>query len=185
MEERQSNEVFNLNHARTLPILQCKQGIIAGVVPIIETTQENYATGGLFGTNMQDRAENRRLMDWFFNKFEPEVYTPIINVRYYGLQHNNVKSLEIARKNIHFHLKYITKLLEQRIFLCTENLSISDYCAGAYISSLDYFAEIPWDLYPKIKDWYSIMKGNPSFHPILNNRVISHTPPPYYAEVDF
>ncbi len=179
-----SADVFALNPARSLPIMQCKNATIVGAVPIVETVEENFSVGRIFGATMAERAENRRLLEWFFYKFETEVYTPIIDVRYYKT-HTNISTLNRARKNMRIHFRYVTSLLENRICLNTEHPGVADYCAGAYISSLDYFSEIAWKSYPQIKEWYQLIKCQPCFCPILENRVVFHMPPPHYAQVDF
>lgn len=206
-----ANEILCLNPARKIPILTYNEGVIIGVVPIVETVNENYAQGSMFGTTVKERAENRRLLDWFFHKFEPEVYTPILYTRYY--KKGNINIISQGRKNMSAHIKYIEDMLlcnmfgadiwraankdekhtmrqdainiPQSVGLCAEKLGIADYCAGAYISSLDYFGEILWADYPILKSWYQRIKVQPHFAPILNNLIPTHSPPIHYKQADF
>ena len=207
-----ARQIARLNPARRIPILVCNEGTFVGGMAIVETVNENYAQGPMFGTTIKERAENRRLLDWFFHKFEPEVYTPIIQTRYY--KQNNYDVFK-GRTNLSNHLKYMEHILLKNTFgidiwqqatpderhtlheeasncpqsvgLCTEKLGIADYCAGAYISSLDYFGEFRelWAEYPIIKSWYQRIKVQPHFAPILDDLIPEQSPPDYYKKADF
>lgn len=182
---RQDAEVFKRNPSRKLPILECDEGTMCGALPIIETIEESFNTGPLFGETAQVRAESRRLIDWFFHKFEPEVYTPIMDVKYYRSMDNPLEKLKTARKNASIHFKYLEWLMASTTYLVTDRLGVADFCAGAYISSLDYYEEIPWEHYLIMKDWYCKIKGHPSFYPNLQKSLTTAFPPPYYRDVDF
>ena len=71
------------------------------------------------------------------------------------------------------------------IWLVGEKITLADIAAAAHLSVVDYLGVIPWDDYPEVKEWYALIKSQPSFRPILADRVLGFTPPKYYANLDF
>ena len=53
------------------------------------------------------------------------------------------------------------------------------------MDGIDYFGDVPWDAYPKAKEWYARLKSRPSFRPILADNLPGIAPPPHYANLDF
>src|SRR5207244_926983 len=68
------------------------------------------------------------------------------------------------------HLGYVEGLLQARDWLAGRRLSLADFAAGAHISVIDYFGDIPWRDYPAAKTWYMRVKSRPAFRPILADR---------------
>ena len=70
-------------------------------------------------------------------------------------------------------------------YIVSEHLTCADIVVASHISTIDYFAEINWDKFPLIKEWYSIIKSRPSFRTILQDNIAGFTPQKDYANLDF
>ncbi len=98
------------------------------------------------------RAEIRRLTEWFMQKMENDVTKPLARERVYKLQMTadqgggapDSKVLRTARANIRQHMRYLTWLAGSRQWLAGERMSYADLAAAASISILDYLGEIEW-----------------------------------------
>ncbi len=187
------------NPAGELPILELSTKLtLCGVYSISEyIAQETNAPplGGrappLFPGNREERAEVRRLVDWFHGKFDREVSREILFEKVYqrmkpsGQESPDTEILRAIRANLRYHLSYISYLSEQRRWLAGDELSFADLAAAAHVSTLDYLGEMPWDEYPGAKTWYARVKSRPSFRPLLADRVPGTAPPLAYTDLDF
>ncbi len=139
------------------------------------------------------RAEIRRLSEWFLQKMEADVTRPLVRERIFKLQMTpdqgggapDSKALRTSRANIRQHMKYLSWLAGSRTYLAGDRLSYADLAAAAAISVLDYLGEIDWLEAPAAKDWYQRLKSRPSFRPLLAERVRGVTPVSHYADLDF
>src|SRR3712207_1861180 len=67
-------EFLEMNPACTVPVLREENGLaVADSYAICEYLEEAYPDTGLFGRTLAERAEVRRLVAWFDNKFAAEV----------------------------------------------------------------------------------------------------------------
>ncbi len=187
------------NPAGELPVLELSNKLtLCGVYSISEFIAEDAnapAQGGrapnLFPGNREERAEVRRLVDWFHGKFDREVSREILFEKVYqrmkpsGQQSPDTEILRAIRANLRYHLSYINFLSEQRRWLAGDDLSFADLAAAAHLSTLDYLGEMPWDEYPSAKIWYARVKSRPSFRPLLADRVPGTAPPLAYTDLDF
>ncbi|MCH9766142.1 MAG: glutathione S-transferase family protein [Alphaproteobacteria bacterium] len=188
-----------LNPAGELPVLEIEGGpILCGVYAAAEFMCETLAAKSeasvplhLMPPEPEDRAEVRRLIDWFHNKLDREVTRELLFEKVYarmtadGGQSPNAEILRVARANLRYHLSYISFLSDQRSWLAGDNLSFADLAAAGQISSLDYLDEVPWDDHPVAKSWYMRIKSRPSFRAILADRIAGMPPPARYADLDF
>jgi len=139
------------------------------------------------------RAEIRRLTEWFLQKMEQDVTRPLVRERIFKLQMTSdqgggppdSKILRNSRANIRQHMKYLSWLAGSRTYLAGDRLSYADLAAAACLSVLDYMGEINWTEAPQAKDWYQRLKSRPSFRPLLAERVRGVTPVSHYADLDF
>jgi glutathione S-transferase len=189
-----------LNPAGSLPVL-IKQGdfALSGTYAISEFLAETYgkidgegpATNIIFPGDIQQRAEVRRLTDWFHNKFDQEVSRYLLNERLYqrfadsGRNSPDIDLIRVGRANLRYHLSYIDHLKESRKWLAGDVISFADLSAGGHISVLDYLSEIPWEDYPAAKQWYIQLKSRSSFRPLLADRLPGVAPPKIYTEIEF
>jgi len=191
-------EFLKVNPAGTLPVFYAEAGAaICGYGPIIEYLDE---TRGVMMRDRRlmpeyplDRAETRRLIDWFMVKFETDVARPLVRERIFKLEMPtekgggapNSQTLRAARANIRQHMAYLNWLAGSRNWLSGARLSFADFAAAAAISALDYLGEIDWSATSHARDWYGRMKSRPSFRPLLAERLRGMPPSSHYADPDF
>ncbi len=135
------------------------------------------------------KAEIRRLVDWFLVKFDKDASTLLLDeIMLKGLSGRGEPDMEVlrtGRENLSYHLSYMTHLLQQNTWLAGEQISIADLAAAAQISCLDYIAHVKWQDVAEIKEWYGRMKSRPSFQSVLAAKVGGNPPPSYYTQLDF
>lgn len=187
-----------LNPAGSLPVLEMGDGLVlCGAYSISEYLGEDAAVradasrGALFPGDIEDRAEVRRLTDWFQGKLDREVTRDMLTEKLYSRLNpspDRVPSPEIlraARVNLRYHMSYIGFLAHQRRWLAGEEMSFADLAAAAHLSVIDYLGEVPWDEYPAAKAWYAKVKSRRSFRGLLADRIPGAPPPPHYTDLDF
>ena len=94
-------------------------------------------------------------------------------------------ALRSGRTAIRAHLEHIEALLSARHWLAGRQLSLADIGAGAHLSVVDYFGEVPWEEFPTTKMWYAKLKSRPCFRPLLADRYLGMTPAAHYDDLDF
>jgi glutathione S-transferase len=156
---------------------------------ICEYLDEAYPDTNLLGRTIGERVEVRRLVSWFDSKFAAEVLRNLLwektMKQMQGLGAPEAGALRAGYANIKHHLTYIGWLAEHRKWLAGANLSLADFTAAAFLSSLDFIGDVDWAAAPSAKDWYARMKSRPSFRAILADRVTGMAPPPHYSDLDF
>ena len=193
-------EFLALNPAGELPVLQLEDGpTLCGAYAISEYLGESTPgePGGepalaLFPGSSEERAEVRRLVDWFNGKLNREVTQEILNEKVYarlqpggGNLTPDTDVLRAIRSNLRYHMSYIGHLAERRRWLAGEELSFADLAAAAHLSSVDYLGEVPWEEFEATKVWYARMKSRRAFRSILADRMPGAIPPTHYANLDF
>lgn len=188
------------NPAAELPVLDMENGLtLCGAYSISEFIAEEIAATPppgasrmteLFPGNREERAEVRRLTDWFHGKFDREVTRELLFEKVYQRMRPNgappdPDMLRAVRSNLRYHLSYISYLSDTRRWLAGDELSFADLAAAAHISTVDYLGELPWKDYPEAKVWYQRIKSRPSFRSVLADRVPGTPPPSTYADLDF
>lgn len=143
----------------------------------------------LMPRSLDDRAETRRLLQWFERKFDYEVNALLLHEkmekRLLGLGAPDTGAVRAGREALRRHLDYIEAMLNQRDFIAAGRLTLADFTAAAHLSVLDYFGEIGWDAFPAVRIWYVRLKSRPSFRPLLADRQPGMPPAPHYADLDF
>ena len=184
-----SEEVYKLNPSGELPIFLNDGKVISGNYAISEYLEETKTDIPLIFGNQEEKAEIRRIIDWFDNKFFREVYRNLVYEKVHkrfgsGLAPDS-KILKIGLNNLNYHLEYIEWLLEQRQYLATDTISLADLTATAQLSVVDYLGGIPWDDFKNAKIWYSKIKSRPSFKDLLKDNIKGILPAKHYANLDF
>lgn len=192
-----------LNPAGELPVLECSDGpVICGFYAISEFIAEEVSVNPsaaisglpppqLFPGNREQRAEVRRLVDWFLIKMQREVSREMISERVHaratsGEAHTpDANVLAACRTNLRYHLSYIAFLAYQRRWLAGDAMSFADIAAAAQLSCLDYLGEVPWAEHPNAKEWYARVKSRPAMRAVLAERVPGVPPPLHYTNLDF
>lgn len=189
-----------MNPAAELPVLELSNGLtLCGAYAISEylaerapaTPQPGRRPALLFPGNGEERAEIRRLVDWFNGKLNREVTRELLIEKVYQRMHPtnpqapDADILRAARVNLRYHLSYVSYLSENRRWLAGDQMSFADLSAAAHMSVIDFLGEVPWPEYPGAKLWYARVKSRPAFRPLLADRVPGVVPPVGYADLDF
>ncbi|MEO1105704.1 MAG: glutathione S-transferase family protein, partial [Pseudomonadota bacterium] len=187
-----------VNPGLTMPMAyDGERGPICGAGVLMEYIDERYGPARpshrLMPTDPFERAEVRRLVEWFTHKFEDEVAGPLVTERILKVEIPSRKgggapdsaALRIARQNVRGHFHYIGALAASRNWLAGEAFSFADLAAGAALSVVDYLGEAPWEADPAVKTWYQKLKSRPSFRPLLSDKARLLAPAPHYADLDF
>ncbi|MFA5122863.1 glutathione S-transferase family protein [Zavarzinia sp.] len=183
-------EFLHLNPAGQVPVLVEPDGkFFADSWAIVEYLDETYPDRRLIGFDPVSRAETRRLIAWFDQKFYAEVTLNLVfekvMKRFFGLGNPDSTAIRVGKHNINAHLAYIADLSERRRWLAGDDFSLADITAASHLSCIDYLGDVPWDAHPRAKDWYVRVKSRPSFRPLLGDHVAGMPPPPHYADLDF
>jgi glutathione S-transferase len=191
-------EFLALNPAGTLPVyVDDSLRALCGATIISEFLDETNGVlkreRRLLAEDPFQRAEIRRLTEWFLQKFEIDVTRSLVRELVFKLVMTpdqgggapDSKILRTSRANIRQHLKYLAWLAGSRPYLAGDRLSYADLSAAASISVLDYLGEIDWASAPQVKEWYQRIKSRPSFRPLLLERIRGVTPASHYADLDF
>lgn len=188
-----------LNPAGDLPVLELEHGpVLAGAYVISEyLAEEGRRHAGetralqLLPAAREDRAEARRIVDWFHRKLDREVTRELLIEKVYsrltpgGERAPDADVLRAIRVNLRNHLGYLGFLAEQRRWLGGDELSFADLAAAAHLSVIDYLGEVPWDEFHAARLWYARIKSRPSFRPLLADRLAGMPPPLHYTDLDF
>lgn len=189
----QAPEFLALNPAGLTPVLVEQRGgkplTVCEVRAVLEHIEEAEPEPPLMGRSPADRAETRRLLQWFDRKFDGEVNAYLLaekmEKRLLGLGAPDLGAMRRGREALRFHLAYMNKLLQTRDWLAGERLSLADFAGAAHLSVIDYFGDIPWRDYPALKTWYMKIKSRPCFRPLLADRWPGMTPAGHYDDLDF
>lgn len=183
-------EFFAMNPAGEVPVMVTdKQQAICGAYAIAEYLDEAFPEIQFFGNTPTERAEVRRLVEWFDSKFEREVSQLILFEKLFkrlmGYGEPSSDAIRAGKKNIAYHMDYIAHLLMNRNWLGGEYLTLADISAAAHLSCLDYLGDVNWETHPSVKEWYALIKCRPAFRELLEDRVAGVKPPAHYTDPDF
>ena len=187
-----------LNPAGTLPVLiDGENTLVCGAVVAGEYLDETCGAmmreKRLMPENPRERAEVRRLTEWFLGKFEEEVARYLVVERVFKTLMSGQEGggapeatlIRAGRANLKNHLRYVGWLAASRNWLAGPRLSHADMAAAAALSVMDYLGEVGWDQEPAARDWYARVKSRPSFRPLLADRLPSLPPVSHYVDLDF
>ncbi len=187
-----SEDLLEYNHFGTIPVFVDINGVsVYGFSAIREYLEEVYSEINLIGTDFQQRAEARKISDWFSSVFYKDVYYPIVQEKILKRFSKNIDktpnpaSVRIASSKLSTHMEYISWLIDRRNWLAGKDFSIADITAVSFISVLDYLGAITWNKYDIAKSWYARIKSRPSFRNILNDNLPQIPPIKDYVDLDF
>ena len=181
---------LEMNPAGQTPVLVDLDGtVIVESIAIGEYLEEVYPQSPLMGALSPERAEIRRLICWFEDKFYHEVTHHLVFQktlkRHFNMGGPESALIREGQTRIHDHLDYISYLADHRKWLAGERLSLADITAAAQLSTIDYLGDVPWSKHPIAKEWYARIKSRPTFRPLLQDRFPALTPAPHYHDLDF
>jgi glutathione S-transferase len=135
------------------------------------------------------RAEVRRLVAWFDDKFHQEVTSKLvyerINKKLTRSGYPDGANVKNGVKAIKFHLDYMGWLLDRNRWLAGSHMTLADFAAAAHLSCLDYSSDVDWNRSEAVRDWYATIKSRPAFRSILADVVPGFRPAGHYADLDF
>ncbi len=184
------DEFLTLNPAGTVPVMIEPEGtILLDSQAICEYLDEAFPAPPLLGSTPAARAETRRLVAWFDQKFHREVTQHLLQEkllkRFMEMGEPNSELIRAGATNIAYHLKYIGYLGERRNWLAGADFGLADIAAAAQLSCLDYLGDVPWQADEGAKNWYARVKSRPSMRAILADHIPGLPPPRHYADLDF
>ncbi|MDR2666902.1 MAG: glutathione S-transferase family protein [Holosporales bacterium] len=185
-------ELFEYNLLGSIPLLADISGIfIHGNSAIREYLEETYPEISLINGDFQQRAEARRIADWFAFTFYWDVYLPIVDEKIFKRFSKAVNKspepgkVRSAGTKLSTHMEYIAWLADRRNWLAGKEFSIADIYAASFISVLDYLGIITWNKYEIAKGWYAKVKSRPGFRGILGDNLPQVPPSAEYSNPDF
>lgn len=165
------------------------QIVIYGARAICEYAEDSAGRVSLLPGSAAERAEARRICNWFDVKFADEVNAFILSERLEktitGGGAPDPQTMREGRQNLAYHLDYLDWLLEKRSWLGGNEFSLADIAAAGHLSCLDFIGEIPWKERPVVKEWYQKLKSRPSLRSLLEDNIPGLIPPRHYRDLDF
>jgi glutathione S-transferase len=156
---------------------------------ILDYLEEQHPEPALLGRRPAERAETRRLLQWFDRKFDFEVGGFLLHEkmekRLLKLGAPDLANMRLGREALRAHLTYVERVLQGRDWLAGARLSLADFAGAAHLSVIDYFGDVPWRDFPGVKTWYMKLKCRPCFRPLLLDRWPGLTPAGHYDDLDF
>ena len=194
-----SEALLKLNPAGAVPVLiDDDETAVSGALVIGEYLNETRGArlgeiAPLMPAAAAERAEARRLVDWYLAKMEAEVTSYLVTEKVTkrrmavadGGGPPDAAAIRAARANIRYHLGYIGYLTARRNCLAGRDITFADMAAGAAFSVVDYLGEVPWEEEAGAKAWYARVKSRPSFRAILADQVRGMPAAAHYADLDF
>ncbi len=178
-----------LNPAGQTPVATNGNITLSDSAAICEYFEETVDRVPLLGAGPEERAEARRLIAWFDQKFYAEVTAPLLSERMYkrlfAKLAPDAATVRNAARNAEAHLDYLDFLLDRRRWLSGPGFGLADIAAAAQISVADYLGGIEWDGHEPARIWYSALKSRPAFRPMLGERMEGLLPPAHYDKLDF
>lgn len=183
-----------LNPSGQPPVLVVEEAgrptlVLSEIAAVTGWVQDNFAAPALMSEDAAERAEVRRLQQWFDRKFDYEVNALLLHEkmekRLLGLGPPDMAAMRAGREALRRHFAYLEDLLKTRDWLAGRRLSLADFAAASHISVLDYFDEAPWKAFPQTRTWYMKLKSRPCFRPLLADRQPGMAPSAHYDDLDF
>ncbi|MBL9029386.1 MAG: glutathione S-transferase family protein [Caedimonas sp.] len=187
---RRREEFFEINPAGKVPVLiDLNQKVISDSYAITEYLDEAYPEPSLLGREIYGRAETRRLVAWFDDKFNTEVTKTIVFEktlkRFFSPGGPDSNALRAGKAALEGHLDYICWLADRRNWLAGDEFTLADIAAAAHLSTVDFIGHVPWDKFPEAKQWYTRVKSRPGFRTLLADQMPGVLVAAHYADLDF
>lgn len=187
---------LQLNPTGQLPVMVLENDdAIAGIDAVAGHIEDALSSDGKtqFGNTASERAEVRRLVSWFDDKFYQDVSAPLLIekvVRRFVSKESgggapNMARVRAALDRIRPHLDYIGQLTQDRSWLACDEITAADFAAAGHLSMLDYLGDVPWSANKDAKAWYQRIKSRPSFRSLLSDKIQGMPPPRGYSDLDF
>lgn len=171
-------------------LLDGQQVVAAGTHAALEYLEEAHPEShALLPSDPAERAEVRRIWHWSEAELDAHVTPTLLAERLMQWTHReHVPDTGALRRGAHAlrgRLVFLNALAEQRHYLAGRHITLADFVVAAFLSTIDYFGDIPWESVPDMREWYARVKSRPSFRPLLSDRLDGTRPAPHYADLDF
>ena len=177
------------NPAGKVPVLRIDGLTLSESQAICEYLEEVQPDPPLLPRSAEARAEVRRIVFWFDDKFHAEVTSKLlyerVNRKIQKTGYPDSQAVKSGSRAIKVHLDYLDHLLERRRWLAGDQMTLADFAGAAHLSSLDYISDVDWDRSEAVRDWYAKIKSRPAFRSLLADQVPGFPQPPHYADLDF
>ena len=184
-----TTEFLRRNPAGKVPVLKIDGMMLTESSAICEYLEETRPEPPLVPADPKARAEVRRLINWFDDKFHHEVTANLVyervNKKIMRAGYPDGKAVKTGAQQIKYHLDYMAWLLDHRRWLAGDAMTMADFTAAAHLSCLDYISDVDWNRSEVVKEWYSKVKSRPAFRSILADQIPGFIQPPHYANLDF
>lgn len=159
-----------------------------GTLAICEYIEESEPSPRLFPFIASEKAEARRLWQWSEESFAGINNTLLAERISQWVRREHAPNSLALRQGAHAlknRMTFLDALAGERPYLAGRNLTIADLSVAAHLSAYDYFGDVPWDMTPDLKAWYSRIKSRPTFRPLLADKVDGVKPVKHYGDLDF
>lgn len=184
-----SEKLYGVNSEGSVPVFVDSGAVFVRDYAIQEYLEQAYPKVNLLGMAEPQKAETRRLLSWFDGKFYQDVTCPLLEEKVAKRIKKRVGPssdvLKSVRKHLYWYMGYLDWIMDSRNWLSGAAFSLADLAAGAQISCVDYFGDVPWEKYPQAKTWYMRLKSRPSFRLILMESFVGILPARHYRLLDF
>ena len=182
-----------LNPTGLPPVLVDGEGrdrlVVCETRALLEYLEDRYPDPALLSRDAGERAEARRIIDWFDRKFHNEVNAYLLyekmEKRLLGLGAPDLAAIRRGRDALRQHLGYLDHLLNAREWLAGRRISLADVAAAGHLSVIDYVGEAPWDQFKNVRTWYMKIKSRPCSRALLSDRLPGLPPAAHYHDLDF
>lgn len=182
-------EFLRMNPAGRVPVLKIDGRVFSESNSICEFLEERHPQPPLMPRTPEDRAEVRRLVNWFDDAFYREATCNLLGERILKKIKNSgypdSQNVKMGAKRIKFHLDYMAELLDHRRWLAGDSMSLADFSAAAQLSCIDYISDVDWNRQAAVKDWYAKIKSRPAFRTLLVDQLPGFPQPKHYSDLDF
>jgi glutathione S-transferase len=174
-----------------MPVMLIDEAIIvAGIYPCIEYLIDLNRDFRLFYQDLRLQTLMRQIINWFNQHFYRDVVAHILHEKLIKADlkthYPDTQILRKAKSLLNVNMQHLNAIISSHGYLACEDLSFADIVAASHIAVLDYFHDINWQNYPKIKHWYCLIKSRPSFRSTLYEKVRGiNQPPAHYLDLDF
>jgi len=182
-------EFLALNAAGQTPVMVKDDLVLSESSAITDYFEETLERVPLLSGTAEERAEVRRMVGWFDQKFYGEVTAPLLGERMFKRLFARLPPdggvLRAASRAAETHLEYLDWLLARRRWLSGSAFGMADIAAAAQLSVADYLSGLDWEGHEPARIWYSALKSRPTFRPLLGERMEGLQPPEHYDKLDF
>ena len=165
---------------------------IVGLWALLDRLEGEHPDHPLLPESAMERSEALRLVDWAMTSLYDQVTRRIVFEKASQGQTGSLirrppemETVRQGRAALSEVLPILGTTAETRGYLVGRELTLADLAVAAHLSAIDYYGEVPWNVFPAVAEWYMRIKSRPSFRSLLSDRVPGQPPVLHYAELDF